>query len=113
MFDRTVTQAPTDDLALEQDLREIELQLSKFDAASADPGRDLVKLVLTLVELLRQLMECQAIRRMEGGSLTDTQIERMGVAFQKMETAMEELKRHFGFSDEELNLNLGPLGTLL
>ena len=113
MSDRTLTQAPAADLALEQDLREIEVQLDKFDAASSDPGRDLVKLVLTLVELLRQLMERQAIRRMEGGSLTDAQIERMGVAFQKMEAAMDELKKHFGFSDEDLNLDLGPLGKLL
>ena len=83
---------------------------------NADPEqveKGLVQLVLTLVELLRQLMERQALRRMEDGTLTDEQIERLGDTFMKLERRMEELKEHFGLEDRDLNLNLGPLGDLL
>ncbi|MBI4641123.1 MAG: gas vesicle protein K [Candidatus Tectomicrobia bacterium] len=71
----------------------------------------LVKLVLTLVELIRQLLERQAIRRMEGGTLTKEEIERLGMAFMKLAQKMEELKEHFEIDD--LNIDLGPLGKLL
>jgi hypothetical protein len=83
---------------------------------SADPEnveRGLAQLVLTLVELLRQLMERQALRRMETGSLDDEQIERLGQTFMKLAERMEELKAEFGLRDEDLNLDLGPLGSLL
>jgi hypothetical protein len=83
---------------------------------NADPERvekGLAQLVLTLVELLRQLMERQALRRMESGTLTDEQIERMGDTFMKLEARMQELKAHFELEDRDLNLNLGPLGDLL
>jgi gas vesicle protein GvpK len=82
----------------------------------ADPEnveRGLAQLVLTLVELLRQLMERQALRRMEQGTLTDEEVERLGETFMKLEQRMEELKREFGLEDRDLNLNLGPLGDLL
>jgi gas vesicle protein GvpK len=82
----------------------------------ADPERveqGLAQLVLTLVELLRQLMERQALRRMEQGSLTEDEIERLGETFMKLEQRMDELKRHFELEDSDLNLNLGPLGNLL
>lgn len=69
--------------------------------------------MLTLIELLRQLLEKQAIRRVEGGSLTDEEIERLGETFMKLERKMSELKEIFGLQDEDLNLNLGPLGDLL
>ena len=75
--------------------------------------RGLAQLVLTLVELLRQLMERQALRRMEQGTLTDDEIDRLGDTFMKLEQRMEELKREFGLEDRDLNLNLGPLGDLL
>ena len=75
--------------------------------------RGLAQLVLTLVELLRQLMERQALRRMEQGTLTDDEIDRLGDTFMKLEQRMEELKREFGIEDRDLNLNLGPLGDLL
>ncbi|MGI5169576.1 gas vesicle protein K [Spirillospora sp. CA-253888] len=75
--------------------------------------RDLVKLVLTVVELIRQLMERQALRRVEDGSLTDEQIERLGLALMRLEEAMERLKDHFDLEDKDLNLDLGPLGPLL
>jgi hypothetical protein len=83
---------------------------------NADPERverGLAQLVLTLVELLRQLMERQALRRMEQGTLTDEEVERMGQTFMKLEQRMEELKEHFGLAEEDLNLDLGPLGRLL
>ncbi|RFS83841.1 gas vesicle protein K [Actinomadura spongiicola] len=75
--------------------------------------RDLVKLVLTLVELIRQLMERQALRRAEGGDLTDEQIEALGLALMRLDEAMTRLKDHFGLDDHDLNLDLGPLGPLL
>jgi cob(I)alamin adenosyltransferase len=83
---------------------------------NADPEqveKGLAQLVLTLVELLRQLMERQALRRMEHGTLTDEQVERLGETFMKLERRMEELKEHFGLEDRDLNLSLGPLGDLL
>jgi len=83
---------------------------------NADPERvekGLAQLVLTLVELLRQLMERQALRRMENGTLTDEQIDRLGETFMKLEARMQELKAHFELEDRDLNLNLGPLGDLL
>jgi hypothetical protein len=82
----------------------------------ADPEnveKGLAQLVLTLIELLRQLMERQAVRRIEAGSLTDEEIDRLGETFMKLEQRMDELKRQFDLRDEDLNLNLGPLGDLL
>jgi Gas vesicle protein K len=83
---------------------------------SSDPEtveRDLVKLVLTLVELIRQLVERQALRRVEGGGLADEQVEQLGLALMRLEEAMTRLKAHFGIEDSDLNLDLGPLGPLL
>ena len=73
----------------------------------------LAKLLLTLIELIRQLLERQALRRIEGGSLTEDEIEQMGQTFLTLSEKMDELKEYFGFEDEDLNLNLGPLGDLL
>jgi hypothetical protein len=73
----------------------------------------LAKLLLTLVELIRQLLERQALRRIEGGSLTEEEIERIGQTFLTLSEKMDELKEYFGFEDEDLNLNLGPLGDLM
>ena len=86
---------------------------SRIDADPERVEKGLVQLVLTLVELLRQLMERQALPRMEDGTLTDEQVERLGETFMKLEQRMEELKRHFELEDDDLNLNLGPLGDLL
>ena len=83
---------------------------------NADPERveqGLAKLVLTLIELLRQLMEKQALRRIEGGSLTSEEIERMGLTFLRLEAKMGELRAHFGLSEADLNLSLVPLGDLM
>lgn len=86
---------------------------ARIDAGPENAERGLAQLVLTVVELLRQLMERQAIRRMEGGSLSDEQVERMGETFMKLDERMTELREHFGLSAEDLNLDLGPLGRLL
>ncbi len=83
---------------------------------NADPEgveQGLAKLVLTLIELIRRMLEHQALRRMEGGSLTDEEIERLGDTFMRLEKRMEELKVAFKLEGEELNLNLGPLGDLM
>ncbi len=83
---------------------------------AADPEsveRGLAQLVLTIVELLRQLMERQALHRMEAGTLTDEEVERLGQTFQALAERMDELKATFGLTTEDLNINLGPLGDLL
>jgi Gas vesicle protein K len=86
---------------------------NRVDADPEKVERGLARLVLTLVELLRQLMEKQALRRMETGSLTDEEIERLGETFMKLAQRMEELKVEFGLDERDLNLNLRPLGDLL
>jgi len=76
-------------------------------------GRDLVALVLTVVELLRQLMERQALRRIDAGGLTDAQIDHIGTTLMHLDRRMTELCDQHGLTLEDLNLDLGPLGTLL
>jgi hypothetical protein len=83
---------------------------------NADPERlerGLAQLVLTVVELLRQLMERQALRRIDGGGLSEDEIERLGRTFMELDKRMEQLRTEFGLDAEDLNLNLGPLGNLL
>ena len=75
--------------------------------------RDLMKLVLTVVELLRQLMERQAIRRFDIGDLTEDQEERVGLTLMLLEDRMEQLRERYGLRPEDLNIDLGPLGPLL
>jgi hypothetical protein len=85
----------------------------RIDADPEKVEQGLAQLVLTVVELLRQLMERQALRRMETGNLSDEQIERLGETFMKLDRRMRELTEHFGLEEGDLNLNLGPLGDLL
>jgi len=85
----------------------------RVNANPEDVERGLANLVLTLVELLRQLMERQAVRRMESNSLSDGEIERLGQTFIKLDRRMDELLETFGLEREDLNLNLGPLGDLM
>ena len=95
--------------------------LERLEAAlprrlNADPEsleKGLAQLVLTVVELLRQLMERQALRRVDAGTVTDEEIERLGRTFLALAERMEELKTTFGLEDRDLNMNLGPLGDLL
>ncbi|MGW4894039.1 gas vesicle protein K [Kitasatospora sp. NPDC004240] len=76
-------------------------------------GRDLAGLVLTVVELIRQLMERQALRRIDEGDLSEDQIEAIGLTLMALEERMDELRDHFGLTPEDLNIDLGPLGPLL
>jgi hypothetical protein len=94
--------------------RELDDALSRrINSDPEDVERGLAQLVLTVVELLRQLMERQALRRVEGGALSDEQVERLGETLMLLAQRMEELKREFGLEDRDLNLNLGPLGNLM
>ena len=82
---------------------------------NADPenvGNELAKLVLTLIEVLRKVLEHQAVRRMEGGHLSDAEIEKLGVALLRLNDRMKEMKGIFGLSDDDLQIDLGPLGKL-
>lgn len=85
----------------------------RVDADPEDVEKGLVQLVLTLVELLRELMERQAIRRVDAGGLDEEEIERLGRTLMLLEQRMDELRDHFGLTREDLNLDLGPLGRLL
>lgn len=82
-----------------------------IDAESVEQG--LAKLVLTVIEFIRRLLEKQAIRRVESGNLTPEQVEALGLALMKLEAKLQDLKTQFGLSEEDLNLNLGPLGRLI
>ncbi|MFD9543956.1 MULTISPECIES: gas vesicle protein K [unclassified Streptomyces] len=86
---------------------------SRVDVDSDQLGHDLVALVLTVVELLRQLMERQAIRRIDQGDLTDRQVDEIGTTLMLLDQRMTELCEQHGVRPEDLNLDLGPLGTLL
>lgn len=91
----------------------VEAVLPDIDTHPDRIEKGLGKLVLTLIELIRGVIERQAVRRVEGQSLTDEEIERLGETLMKLECKMEELKKVFGLKDEDLTLNLGPLGDLL
>ena len=75
--------------------------------------RDLFKLVLTIIELIRQLMEKQALRRVDEGDLSEEQVEALGTGLMHLEQAMEDLKARYDLTTADLNIDLGPLGTLL
>ena len=85
----------------------------RIDADAESVAKDLGRLVLTVVELLRQLMERQAVRRVEQGDLTDDEEERIGMTLMLLDDRMTQLLERFGLTRKELNLDLGPLGTLL
>jgi len=103
----------TTDLRIELD--EVRAELARVSAAlperiDIDPDdveRGLAGLVLGLVELLRQVLERQAVRRMEGGTLSDEEIERVGLALMRLERKVRELAEHFGLDEEDLKIRLG------
>jgi hypothetical protein len=111
--------------AVPAEVREIESLRTSLEKASqrdgfprwnADPDevrRSVVKLVLTLVELIRQLLERQAIRRMDAQTLTPEQVEAIGLALMRLEETIRDLGAQFDLTPEELNLDLGPLGRLM
>ncbi|MGH4001190.1 MAG: gas vesicle protein K [Pseudonocardiaceae bacterium] len=85
----------------------------RLETDSESVERDLFKLVLTIVELVRQLMEKQALRRVDEGDLTDEQVEGLGTGLMHLEQAMDDLKSRYDLTTADLNIDLGPLGTLL
>ena len=85
----------------------------RWNADPDDVQRSVARLVLALVEFLRKLMERQAIRRMEAGTLEEAQVEAMGVALMRLEETVRDMAGRFGLAPEELNLDLGPLGRLM
>ncbi|MGH7482447.1 MAG: gas vesicle protein K [Longimicrobiales bacterium] len=86
---------------------------TRLDASPDDIHAGLAQLVLTIVELIRQVLEHQAVRRMEGGALSDDEIERLGLALMRLQERMTELRQVFGLEAKDLNVDLGPLGRLL
>lgn len=114
---KQVNPAP-EDLAriqkLEQQLRDIEASIPKIiDAGNPERAEQgIAKLVLTLIELIRQLLEREAVRRVDTGTLSDIEVQKLGLTFKALERKIQEMKRIFGIK-EELNLELGPLGSLL
>ncbi len=90
-----------------------EAGIERIDCSPESIEQGLARLVLSLIELLRRLMERQAIRRMEGGTLDDAKVEELGQALMKLETKVHEIAGVFGLRPEDLNLELGPLGNLL
>lgn len=101
---------PTDDAPEDRQRYSLPRRM-ETDADSVE--RDLIKLVLTIVELVRQLMEKQALRRVDEGDLSDDQVEELGTALMRLEDAMNDLQERFDLTAEDLNLDLGPLGTIL
>jgi len=100
--------------------RELETQLSAVaralpDRINADPERvdqGLARLVLTVIEVVRKVLEHQAVRRMDGGDLSAEEVERLGLTLLKLDERMQQLKEAFGLTDEDLQIDLGPLGRL-
>jgi hypothetical protein len=111
-------------VAVAADARQIDTIRRQIESAAAarpprwnaDPDevrRAVLKLVLTLVELIRRLLERQAIRRMEAGTLTDDETESVGLALMNLQDTVTDLAKQFDISPDELNLDLGPVGKLL
>ena len=83
-----------------------------LQAAGADPQNGLLKLVLALAQFLHELMERQSLRRIDSGTLTDDEAERLGVALFEQSRQLEDLRKQYGLTKEDLNLDLGPIGNL-
>jgi hypothetical protein len=102
------------------DAKELEVQLAelarslpeRINAQPASAGQELGRLVLTLVDVVRKVLEHQAVQRMDSGTLTPEEIEKVGLALLNLNEKMTELKAAFGLKDEDLDIDLGPLGRL-
>lgn len=104
-----------DDLRQELETKLSELARALPDRINADPERveqGLARLVLTVIEVVRKVLEHQAVRRMDGGGLTAEEVERLGLTLLKLDERMQQLKGAFGLTDEDLQIDLGPLGRL-
>ena len=89
------------------------LPAARVNLNPEDVKNGLGRLVLVLVKLLHELLERQALRRVESGSLTESQIERLGITLMRQAQEIERLREEFGLREEDLNLDLGPIGKLL
>jgi hypothetical protein len=105
--------AKLDDLRRELERASRSTSPLRWNADPDDVQRSVAQLVLTLVEFIRKLLERQAIRRMEAGTLTDQQTEEIGRALMKLEETVVEIAAKFGILPEDLNLDLGPVGKLM
>jgi len=105
--------AKLDDLRRELERTSGSLSPLRWNADPDDVQRSVAQLVLTLVEFIRKLLERQAIRRMEAGTLTDHQTEEIGRALMKLEETVVDIAARFGVLPEDLNLDLGPIGKLM
>lgn len=85
----------------------------RWNADPEDVQRSVARLLLAITEFLRKLMEKQAIRRMEAGTLTDEEVEKLGLALMRLEETLHEIAARFGLAPDDLNLDLGPLGRLI
>jgi uncharacterized protein Yka (UPF0111/DUF47 family) len=112
MTDPSVPQTEMERLAA--DLKEIAPSLpARLEASPDDIEAGVGQLVLTLVEFIRQVLEHQAVRRMEGGSLSEAETERLGLALMRLEERLDDIRSSFGLERDDLNIDLGPLGRLL
>jgi gas vesicle protein GvpK len=99
--------------ALEVQLNELSSSLpDRINAQPDNAGQELGKLVLTLVEVVRKVLDHQAVRRMDSGTLSPEEVERLGLALLRLRERMDQLKAAFGVRDEDLDIDLGPLGRL-
>jgi hypothetical protein len=99
---------------LEANLKEVAPALpARLEASPDDIEAGVGQLVLTLVEFVRQVLEHQAVRRMEGGSLSEEETERLGLALMRLEERLDDIRASFGLERDDLNIDLGPLGRLL
>jgi hypothetical protein len=88
-------------------------EVPRWNADPEDVQRSVARLLLAITEFLRKLMEKQAIRRMETGTLTDEEVEKLGLALMRLEETLHEIAARFGLAPDDLNLDLGPLGRLI
>jgi Gas vesicle protein K len=113
MKDKLLHAPPDLDLFARDQPRIDDVLTRRVNADPENVERGLAQLVLTIIELLREIMERQALRRIDGGQLTEDQVERLGQTFMELDKRMAELRETFGLTEEDLNLRLGPLGRLL
>lgn len=98
---------------LEVQLAELSRSLpERINVEPDSAGQELGRLVLTLVDVVRKVLEHQAVRRMDSGTLSPEEVERLGLALMRLSERMSELKAAFGLRDEDLDIDLGPLGRL-
>ncbi|MDI6704988.1 MAG: gas vesicle protein K [Bacillota bacterium] len=102
-----------DNSSIRQEINNLTKTKSRLEANPDNIDKGLAQLVLTLIELLRRLMEKQAMNRIENNSLTDEEIEELGLTFMKLDEKMKEMMMIFDLTEEDLNINLGPLGDLM